>query len=282
MGVICNPEMVAAVSQAGGFGVLGSAFQNDPEALRRQIEQVQALTERPFGANLTVLNPISAQLAQVILEMGIKAVTTSAGDPTPLVDQLKTHGVMVLHVCPTVDKAVKARAAGVDAVIAEGGESGGIQGVDAVGTMVLVPAVCDAVDIPVVAAGGIGDARGYRAALALGASGVQVGTRFIASVECVAHPTYKEMICQASDTSTFLIKRGGRIRVRVLPTNLAKSLRTDDSGQVGTALGGDAIGKAWIGGDVEAYTLPAGQVSGLVQQVRTVAQIIEEMVKTSA
>lgn len=276
MGVICNPEMVAAVSEAGGYGVLGSAFQDDADELRRQIEQVQALTDRPFGANLTVLNPRCVEMAQVMTEMGIKAITTSAGNPGPLVELLKPKGVKVLHVCPTVDKAIKAQAAGVDAVIAEGSESGGIQGHDAVATMVLVPAVCDAVSLPVVAAGGIGDSRGFRAALALGAQGVQVGTRFIASSECIAHESYKTMICRAAETDTFLIDRTDRILVRVLPTALARRVREDAS--QGRAIRRQDIGKAWIHGDLEVYTLAAGQVAGLIHQVKSVREIIEEMV----
>lgn len=278
MGVICNPEMVAAVSQAGGYGILGSAFQEDAEQLRRQIRQVQALTDKPFGANLTVLNPRCAEMAQVMLEMGIKAITTSAGDPAPLVDQLRPHGVKVLHVCPSVDKAMKAQAAGVDAVIAEGGESGGIQGPDAVSTMVLVPAVVDAVSLPVVAAGGIGDSRGYRAALALGAQGVQVGTRFIASDECIAHQSYKEGVCRAGEGDTFLVRRTGRILVRVLPTDLARRIRRDTTGNLAASIPRRNIEKAWLRGDLDAYTLAAGQVAGLVREVKTVREIIEEMV----
>lgn len=276
MGVICNPEMVAAVSEAGSYGVLGSAFQEDAEELRRQIMQVQSLTDKPFGANLTVLNPRCAEMARIMMEMGIKAVTTSAGNPGPLIDLLKPQGVKVLHVCPTVDKAKKAQAAGVDAVIAEGAESGGIQGHDAVSTMVLVPVVADAVNVPVVAAGGIGDSRGFRAALALGALGVQVGTRFIASAECIAHASYKEMICRAAETGTFLIERSERILVRVLPTDLARRLREDPS--QGQAVLKQNIDRAWIQGDLETYTLAAGQVAGLVHEVKTVREIVEEMV----
>lgn len=278
MGVICNPEMVAAVSRAGGFGVLGSAFQEDAKELRRQISQVQALTDRPFGANLTVLNSRCAEMAETIVDMGIRAVTTSAGNPAPLVDLLKPHGVKVLHVCPSVDKAIKAQAAGVDAVIAEGAESGGIQGRDAVATMVLVPAVCDAISLPVLAAGGIADSRGFRAALALGAGGVQVGTRFIASQECIAHQSYKEMICQAGETGTFLIERTPSILVRVLPTSLAK--RVKDNPEQAKTIRRQDIGRAWLRGELETYILAAGQVSGLIHEVKTVRQIIEEMVST--
>lgn len=278
MGVICNPEMVAAVSEAGGYGILGSAFQEDAEELRRQIQQVQSLTDKPFGANLTVLNPRCAEMARIMIDTGIRAVTTSAGNPGPLIELLKPHGVKVLHVCPTVDKAQKAQAAGVDAVIAEGAESGGIQGHDAVSTMVLVPAVVDAVSVPVLAAGGIGDSRGFRAALALGAKGVQVGTRFIASSECIAHDNYKSLLCQAAETCTILIKRSDRILVRVLPTALAMRLRQDPSGVRAAAVLKENIGRAWIQGDLDAYALAAGQVAGIIHQVRTVREIIEEMI----
>ncbi|WP_338606131.1 NAD(P)H-dependent flavin oxidoreductase [Desulfoferula mesophila] len=280
MGVICNPEMVAAVSEAGGFGVLGSAFQEDAEELRRQIKAVRALTDKPFGANLTVLNPHCTEMAEVMMDMGLKAVTTSAGNPGPLIELLKPQGVKVLHVCPSVDKAVKAQAVGVDAVIAEGAESGGIQGVEAVGTLVLVPAVCDAVEVPVVAAGGVADSRGFRAALALGAQGVQVGTRFIASTECIAHQSYKAMICDSSETDTFLVRRTEKILVRVLPTPLAMEVRRDPNR--GEAIRRQDIGRAWIQGNLEVYTLAAGQDVGLVHEVKPVARIIEEMVAASA
>jgi len=276
MGVICNPEMVAAVSEAGGYGLLATGFMSDPELLIESIQDVKKLTDKPFGANLMAMNPMSATFAEVLCEHGIPAVTTSAGSPKTLVPLLKDRGVKVLHLVANVDNAVKAENAGVDAVIAEGTESGGIQGYKGVSTMVLVPMVVDAVRIPVVAAGGIGDSRGYRAAFALGAKGVQVGTRFIASQECIAHANYKKALCEAKETDTVLINRGN-IRVRVIQTPLAEELLEKPRDQAFSSLSG-SLEEAWIKGNLKAYTLASGQITGMIKEVKSVREIIEEMV----
>ena len=200
MGVISNPEMVAAVSEAGGYGLLATAFASDPDLVDSQIKAVKKLTDKPFGANLMAMNPMSTTFAEILADNGIQTVTTSAGSPRALIEILKPRGVKILHVVPSVETAIKAETAGVDAVIAEGSESGGIQGFQGASTMVLIPLVVDAVRIPVIAAGGIGDSRGYRAAFELGAKGVQVGTRFIASEECIAHENYKEALKKGKET----------------------------------------------------------------------------------
>lgn len=277
MGVICNPEMVAAVSEAGGYGLLATGFMSDPELLSRQIQAVKRLTGKPFGGNLMAMNPMSTTFAEVMSEHGIRAVTTSAGSPEALVSLLKDRGVKVLHVVANVDNAIKAEEAGVDAVIPEGTESGGIQGYKGASTMVLVPMVVDAVSIPVVAAGGIGDSRGYRAALALGAKGVQVGTRFIASQECIAHVNYKKALCDAKETDTVLISRG-RIRVRVIRTPLAEEL-LQRPGDTTFGSSSESLEEAWVKGDLKAYTLPSGQITGMIKEVISVREIIEEMVR---
>jgi len=276
MGVICNPEFVAAVSEAGGYGLLATAFLSDPELLSSQIRATKDLTKKPFGANLMAMNPMSMTFAEILVDHGIRTVTTSAGNPTELVSFFKDRGVKVLHVVPNVDNAIKAEKAGVDAVIAEGSESGGIQGYQGASTMVLVPMVVDAVNIPVVAAGGIGDSRGYRAALALGAKGVQVGTRFIASRECIAHLNYKSALCNARETDTVLIDRG-RVRVRAVRTPLADKMASGPVDET-FALSSDSLEDAWIGGNLEANTLPAGQITGMVDQVKSVREIIEDLV----
>ena len=187
MGVICNPELVAAVSEAGGYGLLATAFVSDKEVLRRQVQATKKLTDKPFGANLFAMNPLSQEFADILAEEGICAVTVSGGSPKEIIPLLKERGVKSIVVVPTADAARKSEALGADAIVAEGSESGGMQGYKGASTMVLVPAVVDAVKIPVIAAGGIADSRGFRAALALGAQGVQVGTRFIATRECIAH-----------------------------------------------------------------------------------------------
>jgi enoyl-[acyl-carrier protein] reductase II len=222
------------------------------------------------------MNPMSMTFAEILIEQGIRAVTTSAGSPKELLSILKPAGVKVLHVVPNVETALKAEDAGVDALIAEGSESGGIQGYTGASTMVLIPLVVDAVKIPVVAAGGIGDARGYRAAFALGAKGVQVGTRFIASEECIAHANYKHALCQGKETDTLLIERG-KVRVRVIRTPFAEELRRGEPA-ASFRSSPDSLKEAWIGGDLAANTLPAGQITGMVKDVRSVREIIQEMV----
>jgi len=268
--------MVAAVSEAGGYGLLASAFLTEPGPLREEIRAVKRLTDKPFGVNLMAMNPMSMAFAEILIEEGIKAVTTSAGSPKDLLSVLKPGGVKVLHVVPNVETALKAEDAGVDAVIAEGSESGGIQGYMGASTMVLVPLMVDAVKIPVVAAGGIGDSRGYRAAFALGAKGVQVGTRFIASTECIAHPNYKNALCEGKETDTLLVERG-KVRVRVIRTPLSEELRKGGP-DVAFRPSPGSLKEAWIGGNLAANTLPAGQITGMVRDVRSVREIIEEMV----
>jgi enoyl-[acyl-carrier protein] reductase II len=276
LGGISNPELVAAVSEAGGFGLLATGFIRDATRLLDQIRAVKALTEKPFGANLVVLNPMSRPFAEILIEQGIRAVTVSAGSPEALASILKPRGVKVLQVIPTVEAAVRAEALGVDAVIAEGTESGGIQGYRGASTMVLVPLVVDAVKIPVVAAGGIGDSRGFRAAMALGAKGVQVGTRFIATRECIAHQNYKDAICRAAETDTVLIPRG-RVRIRALRTPLAERL-LERPPEAASTPAPEALEEAWIRGNLDANPLAAGEIAGMVRDVKSVREIIREMV----
>lgn len=278
MGVICNPELVAAVSGAGGYGLLGTAFASDPKAFRDQIQTTKKLTDKPFGANLQVMNPMAEEFAKILAEEGIKAVTISGGSPKAIVPVCKDLGLKVMSVVPTVEVARKAESLGVEAIIAEGSESGGLQGFGGASTMVLVPAVADAVDVPVIAAGGIGDSRGYRAALALGAEGVQVGTRFIATKECVAHLNYKNLLVEAPETGTALLNRG-RFQVRAIKTPLLyKLLDGEVTTQEGLG-GGQGIEESWITGDLEAGTLPAGQVAGLIRNIPSARDIVEEMVR---
>ena len=276
MGVICNPEMVAAVSEAGGLGLLATAFLTDPEKLKEQIKGVKKLTDKPFGANLVALNPKSLEFAEILADAGINAVTTSAGSPQAIMGFLKERGIKVLHVVANVANAIKAESIGVDAVIAEGSESGGIQGFNGASTMVLVPQVVDAVKIPVVAAGGIGDSRGYRAAFALGAKGVQVGTRFIASKECIAHEKYKNALIKAKDTDTRVVNMEFA-QARVIRTPLVDKI-FDAPDKVDFSSMGNSLEDAWVKGDLEANTLPAGQITGMIKAIKSVKEIIQEMV----
>ena len=275
MGIISNPEMVAAVSEAGGFGLLATAFADNIDIVQKQVTTTKELTGKPFGANLFMMNPLSEELARLLADEGIKAVTLSGGSPKALLPVLHDLGISALVVVPTAKVALSAAAGGADAIVAEGSESGGIQGLQGASTMVLTPAVVDAVDIPVIAAGGIGDSRGYRAALALGAEGVQVGTRFIATRECIAHTVYKDIIVRSAETGTELLDVG-RMRVRALNTPLVQKITAGED--VGNAVFGEAMEESWLRGDLDAGVLPAGQISGLVSGVATVKDIVEEMV----
>ncbi|MBU2550948.1 MAG: nitronate monooxygenase family protein [Proteobacteria bacterium] len=277
MGIISNPEMVAAVSEAGGYGLLATGFIQDLEVLKQGIERVRALTDQPFGLNIPAWTPLSLGIAGMAADMGLPAVTTSAGPPEAICAFLKDKGVKVLGVVASVANALKAEAAGVDAVIAEGTESGGLQGPNGVSTLVLVPAVVDAVRVPVVAAGGIADSRGYRAALALGAMGVQVGTRFMASTECVAHARTKEAIVRAAENQTLLIPMG---------RGLARVIRTpfvDQRIESGEGVSMEELrarqARVYCEGDLEAGPVGAGQVAGLIREVRSVRDIVEDMVR---
>lgn len=276
MGVICNPELVAAVSEAGGFGLLATAFVTDPESVRDQVRATRALTRKPFGANIFAANPLALKITEVLAEEGIAAVTVSGGSPKALVPLCHDRGMKVIVVVATADVARKSEALGADAIVAEGVESGGMQGFSGASTMVLVPAVVDAVAVPVIAAGGIGDRRGYRAALALGAEGVQVGTRFIASNECIAHTNYKGTIVNSEETGTGLVNMG-RFRLRALRTELTERILAGEADTVGLFSGSAAV-QSWIRGDMEAGLLPAGEVSGLIDGIASVREIIEEMV----
>ena len=276
MAHISNPGMVAAVSEAGGYGLLAAGPITDPDILRQQIKDTRKLTDMPFGTNLMGLNPRSMLLAEVITEMGIRAVTISAGFSKELVNYLKSREVKVLHVVPNVAKALKAEAVGVDAVIAEGTESGGAQGPQGVSTMVLVPMVVDAVKIPVVAAGGIGDARGFRAALALGAQGVQLGTRFFASHECIGHFNCKEAICQAKETDTVLINLEGFF-ARVLRKSDAKEQPRKSDGPPEKFFSSRPK-EVLLKGNLEDGLVTSGQIAGMIKEIKSVKEIIEEIV----
>jgi enoyl-[acyl-carrier protein] reductase II len=276
MGVISNPKLVAAVSEAGGFGILATAFATGTQFVRDQVRSTRELTSKPFGANLYAMNPKALEFAAVMAEEGIGAVTVAGGSPRQLIPFLRERGVKVLVVTPTVDSACKAVAQGADAIVAEGSESGGVQGFGGPSTMVLVPAVVDAVKVPVIAAGGIGDSRGYRAAMALGAEGVQVGTRFIATRECIAHDNYKRLVVEANDSGTLLINLG-RFQVRALRTALMKRIEGGETEAI-QFFGGPSMKDSWINGNVDVGILPAGQISGLVKDILSVKEVILEMI----
>ena len=272
-----SPELAAAVSEAGGFGLLAGAVIRDTDELQAQIDRVKGITSKPFGANLVAYEPKSHDFAQVLVDNGVKAVTTSAGNPKQLIPRCKNLGLTVFNVSPSVDGAKKVESLGADAIIAEGTESGGMQGFHGASTMVLVPMVVDAVSVPVVAAGGIADARGYRAAFALGAKGVQAGTCFLASKECIAHELYKEAILEANEADTRLVNLGP-MQTRALHTPLVERILEGETRVGFQDLTPEKVTAAWVDGDLEAFPISAGQVSGMIKEVRSVRKIIEGIV----
>ncbi len=244
--------------------------------LRKQIQETKKLTSNPFGANIFAMNPLVPELIDILAEEGVQAVTVSGGSPKEIIPMLNEKNMKAIVVVPTADVASKAETLGADAIVAEGLESGGMQGFKGASTFVLVPAVADRVQIPVIAAGGIGDSRGYKAAFALGAQGVQIGTRFIATKECIAHNNYKSTIVDSPETGTGLVDLG-RFRIRALQTKLVDGLiqGTEDTDKV---FSGEAVEASWLKGDIGAGVLPAGEVSGLISGVPTVRELIDEMV----
>lgn len=278
MAHISDARLASAVSNAGGLGII-SAMSRDGEYLREQIHLARTMTKAPIGVNVMLMSPYVGEVADVIAEEGVEVVTTGAGDPSAHIEKWKTAGCHVIPVVPSVALARRMERFGADAVIAEGGESGGHIGDMA--TLPLVPQVADAVNIPVIAAGGIGDGRGVAAAFMLGASGVQLGTRFLVAAECGVHPHYKELIIKASDTSTIVTGRRLGHAVRSLKTpysrNYAKKEYTDISSEELEALGVGSLRRAAVDGDEKEGCYLAGQIAGLVNREQTAAEIIEEI-----
>jgi len=290
MAWLANAELAAAVSNAGGLGVIspdaGMPLSGDRvENLRNQLRKASSLTNKPFGVNISLRVAGVKELMDVVIQHGISVVVTSMGDPVSYTYYLKDAGIKVLHVVASVRHAGRAEAGGVDAVIAEGCESGGRSGFDELSTLVLVPQVVDAVEIPVVAAGGIADARGFIAAMALGAGGVQMGTRFFASHQCPAHGNAKEAIVKASDTGTIVTcrKLGPR---RTLKNEVTARLAEMESAgasahEIETFLG---TGRAWhgeVGGDLVNGEVYCGAIAGMITEVVNAGEIVQSIVRGS-
>lgn len=278
IGELNDPKMVAAVSEAGAFGMLALGFVTDMGKVKKMIAEVKELTNKPFGANLMIaMNPNNDVILEVLAESGVKTVTTSAGSPKKIYPKIKELGMNVLHVTLAALLAAKAVEAGADGVVVSGTESGGLRTTGPESTnLILIPLVCDMVDVPVVAAGGIADRRGYRAALALGAQGVQVGTALLASEESPASKSWKEAIIACSDAGTTLLPMGGMAMRTIINPKLAKLMAASaDLSQEYNMLN---AGKAWSTGDFDLYPAGAGQVSALIKEIKPIKDIIEEMV----
>lgn len=280
MAWVSTAPLVAAVSEAGGLGIIGSG-QAPPEWLREQIKQVKALTSKPFGVNVMLMSPYVDDIIKLIIEERVHVVTTGAGNPGKYVKALQNVGCKVIPVVASVALARRLVRSGVDAVIAEGRESGGHVG--ELGTLPLVPQVVDAVDVPVIAAGGIFDGRGLAAALALGAEGVQMGTRFMSAEECTIHSNVKEMLIKAKDRDTVVTGSSTGHPVRVLKNKLSRQFeeleRNCAPPEEVEKLGVGRLRKAMVEGDIEYGSVMAGQVSAMVKKIQPAAEIIHEIME---
>lgn len=279
MAWIADASLASAVSNAGGVGLI-SAMNANAEWVREEIRKAREMTDKPFGVNIMLMSPFADEVAKVVIEEKVAVVTTGAGNAGKYIPAWKEAGIKVLPVVASTGFARLAERAGADAVIAEGGESGGHVG--DLTTMVLVPQVCDAVQIPVVAAGGIGDGRGIAASFMLGAVGVQVGTRFLVAEECTVHENYKKRVLKAKDTDT--IATGKRLGhpVRALKTPFTRDLAAKEYDSTITdedfeKLGVGALRMAAKEGDEKRGSFLCGQIAGLVKKEQPAAEIIREM-----
>lgn len=278
MAWVAEYHLAAAVSNAGGLGIIGAASA-PPEVVREQIRQAKKLTDRPFGVNVMLLNPNAPEVAKIVIEEGVKVVTTGAGNPAKFMDDWKAAAVVVIPVVASVAMAKLMERGGADAVVAEGMESGGHIGAQT--TMTLVPQVVDAVNIPVIAAGGIADGRGVAAAMMLGAEGVQLGTRFVTAKESIAHENYKERIIKAKDIDSEVTGMSTGHPIRVLRNQMSREyLRMEKEGASFEELEQLTLGslrKAVMDGDVKNGSLMAGQCAGLVKKQQSCKEIVEEL-----
>jgi enoyl-[acyl-carrier protein] reductase II len=278
IGELNDPKMVAAISEAGAFGLLALGFVTDLDKVRELVAQIKDRTDKPFGANLMIaMNPKNEALLEILAEAGVKTVTTSAGAPKKIYPKIKALGLKGLHVTLAASMAVKASEAGVDGVIVSGTESGGLRTTGPESTnLILIPLVCDLVQIPVVAAGGICDRRGYRAALALGAQGVQLGTAFLASEESPASQAWKEAIIRCGEPGTFRLPVGGMAMRTLINQKLAGLLAS--GADLAKEYNLMNAGQAWRSGDFDLFPAGGGQVSALIKAIKPVKDIIQGMV----
>lgn len=280
MAWVAEYNLASAVSNAGGLGIIGAASA-PAEIVREQIIKCKAMTNRPFGVNIMLLNPNADEVAQIVVEEGVKVVTTGAGNPAKYMHMWKEAGVKVIPVIASVAMAKMMERAGADAVVAEGMESGGHIGQTT--TMALVPQIADAVSIPVIAAGGIADGRGMAAAFMLGAEGVQMGTRFVAAKESIVHENYKQKIIRAKDIDSTITGASTGHPVRCLRNQMTREYQEMEKQGVDfmelekLTLG--SLRRAVIDGDTAGGTLMAGQIAGLVRSQDSCKEIINEIME---
>lgn len=275
-------DLCSEVSEAGGLGILAGGSMT-PDELRGEIRLVRERTSQPFGVNIPIVKPDSEALVKVAIEEGVEVISTSAGNPKRFTQAIHDAGGKVIHVSPSPQLAVKAAEAGVDAVVAEGIEAGGHDGFEEITTMTLVPQVVDSVEIPVIAAGGIADFRGFVAALSLGAKGVQIGTRFAATHEAQGHPNFKKAIVNADPTGTVITGRGFGptrcVRNKLASQVLDAEKRGASPEEVLKLIGSGRSRRAAQDGEVEEGTIYCGQIAGMIGQLKTAREVITEIIE---
>src|SRR3954471_24662 len=274
MGWIARAQLASAVSNAGGLGIIETS-SGELDNVRAEITKMRDLTDKPFGVNIAQLFVRDPSIVEFVVEQGVSFVTTSAGDPTKYTSALKSAGLTVFHVVPTLAAARKAVDAGVDGLVVEGGEGGGFKNPRDVATMVLLPLVCSRLGVPVIAAGGICDGRTMAAAFALGAEGVQMGSRMVSAAESPVHRNWKDAIVAAAETDTVFLNRFSRPGLRALRTRKTTALERQEH------VGFDVFATVqdlYFGGDMEASIALGGQVVGRIDEVKPVARIIAETI----
>lgn len=279
MAWVADASLAAAVSNAGGLGLI-SSVNAGTEVVRNEVRKCRELTDKPFGVNIMLQAPNAAEIAAMVVEEGVKILTTGAGSPSQYMEMWKAAGIKVIPVVASVALALKMQSAGADAVVAEGAESGGHVG--ELHTMALIPQIVDALDIPVIAAGGICDGRGAAAAFMLGADAIQVGTRFLAAEECTAHQVYKEKILKATDISTIVTGKTLGHPVRSLKTPFSKSFAKMEADPSVTpeqilSFGTGALRKAVKEGDLNGSYM-AGECAGMVKKIEPAKAIVEDLI----
>jgi len=274
MGWIARSQLASAVCEAGGMGIIETS-SGEVDNCKKEIQMMSKLTSKPFGVNLPLLFLKDDSMVKFCVESGVRFVTTSAGDPTKYVGVLKDAGITVYHAVPSLEGAIKAANAGVDGLVIEGTEGGGFKSPVEVGLLVLIQAIKQNIDLPIIAAGGIVDGKGMAAVFAAGAEGIQMGTRFVSSAESPVHKNFKNKIIESGIDGTYILNKKSKPVIRALKTNLTKDI--DKKGEMDmTALMN--IKDLYFGGDMEAAPALSGQSTGLISEIKPVKQIITEII----
>ena len=275
MGWIARSQLASSVSNAGGLGVIETS-SGEVEICKKEIKKMSDLTDNPFGVNLPILFLQDESIVDFVAECGVKFVTTSAGSPAKYIDKLKGAGLIVYHAVPSLAGALKAAEAGVDGLVVEGTEGGGFKSPEEVGLFVLIQAIRRKVDLPIIAAGGIADGQGMAAAFAVGAEGIQMGTRFVSSKESPVHENWKNAILEGTESDTYVLNKTGSPCLRAIKTDYTKEIF--DKGSMDMSVFG-GVQDLYFGGDLNAAPALTGQSMGLIDEVKSVQTIINETVE---